>query len=141
MSIFATRLLFADDGGLETAPAPRIYRGSHVNPAADDPRGGWLELAEIPDHCHPDVRFRDDPKSAGGRPVPVEYLRLGLGRPAGGAPEDDTPRDGRSDDAGSDDAGSDQGGPDGAGAQTTVILDRTQVELLHAALTEWLAAR
>ncbi|MFI8461808.1 hypothetical protein [Kitasatospora sp. NPDC085464] len=52
MSIFATRLLFADDGddgGLETAPAPRIYRGSHVNPAADDPRGGWLELAEIPE--------------------------------------------------------------------------------------------
>ncbi|MER7578383.1 hypothetical protein [Kitasatospora sp. NPDC097691] len=136
MSIFATRLLFADDGGLETAPAPRIYRGSHVNPAADDPRGGWLELAVIPDHCHPDVRFRDDPEPTGGRPVPVEYLRLGLGRPS-----EDTSGDGGSGGSGSGGSGSDQGGSSGAGAQATVILDRPQVELLHAALTEWLATR
>ncbi|MFG2909005.1 hypothetical protein ACGF13_28540 [Kitasatospora sp. NPDC048286] len=115
MSIFATWLYLGDDSH-SNGPAPRIYQGSHVSPADDDPRGGWLELSVIPNHCHPDVRFSGLPEPEGGWPVPVEHLRLGLGRP----PED---------------------GSQGPGSAATVILDRAQAELLHAALTEWLQTR
>ncbi|MFE7527530.1 hypothetical protein ACFU7Y_17690 [Kitasatospora sp. NPDC057542] len=112
MSIFATWLYLADaDDG--DGPAPRLYQGSHVNPAADHPRGGWLELSAIPNRCHPDVRFGDEPEPEDGWPAPVEYLRLGLGRPA-------------------------EEGSGEPGSLTTVVLDRTQAELLHATLTRWL---
>ncbi|MGW7580884.1 hypothetical protein ACWGKU_03135 [Kitasatospora sp. NPDC054768] len=124
MSIFASWLYFADDGH-GNAPAPRISQGSHVSPAEDDRRGGRLELGVIPNHCHPDVRFGDAPEPEGGWPLPVEYLRLGLGGPAPDDPED---ADGT--------GGAD--GADGTGSRATVILDRAQVELLHATLTEWL---
>ncbi|MFJ9444365.1 hypothetical protein ACIRRH_21165 [Kitasatospora sp. NPDC101235] len=119
MSIFATWLYFGGDDDSD-APAPRIYQGSHVSPADDDRRGGWLELGVIPNHCHPDARFGDAPEPEGGWPLPVEYLRLGLGRPAEDGPE-----------------GAD-GAANGAGSQATVILDRAQAELLHATLTQWL---
>lgn len=53
--------------------APIIYRGSHVNPAYDDPRGGYVFACAIPDHCHPDARFGE------GEPAPVDFLRLSVG--------------------------------------------------------------
>ncbi|MEV7185971.1 hypothetical protein [Kitasatospora sp. NPDC093102] len=127
MSIFATWLYFGDDDS--DAPAPRIYQGSHVSPADDDRRGGWLELGVIPNHCHPDVRFGDAPEPEGGWSLPVEYLRLGLGRPAEDRPEG---TDGTDSPDGTDSAAN------GAGSRATVILDRAQAELLHAALTQWL---
>lgn len=51
--------------------APIIYRGSHVNPTQEDPRGGYLLVCGIPDHCHPSAV--DD------HGQPVEYLRLSVG--------------------------------------------------------------
>lgn len=49
---------------------PLIYRGSHVNPSTEDPRGGVLLVCGIPDHCHPAARWDDEE----GRPV--EFLRF-----------------------------------------------------------------
>ncbi|MFB9365045.1 hypothetical protein [Kitasatospora albolonga] len=115
MSIYATWLLFAVDGD---APPPLAYRGSHLNPADHHPRDGRLELAAIPDHCHPLVR--DPALSAGASeqpaPLPVDFVRLSLTRPA--ATNEEHP----------------------ASETTTVILDRSQVELLHRTLGEWLEA-
>ncbi|MGW1468276.1 hypothetical protein ACWCPT_28470 [Streptomyces sp. NPDC002308] len=115
MSIFATWLLLAEDGG---SAAPVVYQGSHVNPSDDDPRAGRLEIAAIPNHCHPDVRFRDplgsvdDPADAHG--LPVEFLRLSVDQPTDVRPDGD------------------------AVGRATVILDRAQVEHLHSTLAEWL---
>ncbi|MFF4392107.1 hypothetical protein ACFY0G_35910 [Streptomyces sp. NPDC001552] len=113
MSIFATWLLLAEDGD---EAAPLVYQGSHVNPADDHPRAGRLEIAAVPNHCHPGVRNQEMPAAgalvaAEGRPV--EYLRVSLAQCAGTCP-DDRP------------------------GQATVILDRAQVERLHATLAEWL---
>ncbi|WKD30614.1 hypothetical protein [Streptomyces xanthophaeus] len=112
MSIFATWLLLAEDGD---GAAPLVYQGSHVNPAESHPRAGRLEIAAIPDHCHPGARNRDlaadAPVTAEGRPV--EYLRLSVAQSAG----------------------TDPGGRPG---RATVILDRAQVERLHGTLAEWL---
>lgn len=52
--------------------APIVYLGSHVNPDAAHPRGGSLQVAAIPNHCHPDARGTD---SAG---APVDFLRFSL---------------------------------------------------------------
>ncbi|GAA4831852.1 hypothetical protein [Kitasatospora terrestris] len=108
MSIFVTWLLLAEDGD---AAAPLVYRGSHANPADDDPRGGWVEVAAIPDHCHPAVRWQVAPPEG----LPVEYLRLSVGQVA-------DPSSGC--------------GPGWA----TVVLDRAQVEELHETLGAWLTA-
>ncbi|MFG2972592.1 hypothetical protein ACGFYY_06255 [Streptomyces sp. NPDC048331] len=107
MSIFATWLLLAEGGD---AAAPLVYQGSHVNPSDSHPRAGWLEIAAIPDHCHPGTR---DLPAAPAEGLPVEYLRVSLGRSA------DT-------------------GPGGRSEQATVVLDRGQVERLRDTLTEWL---
>ena len=32
-------------------PAPVIYQGSHVQPRGTDKRGGFLDLAYMPDYC------------------------------------------------------------------------------------------
>ncbi|MFI5533920.1 hypothetical protein ACIA8O_35825 [Kitasatospora sp. NPDC051853] len=111
MSIYATWLLFADDDG--DAPAPLVYQGSHVSPAEHHPRAGRLELAAVPNHCHPQVRGRHlDAEELDELPsLPVEFLRLSLSRPAPGDSHD-------------------------AGA--TVVLDRAQVEQLHRTLGAWL---
>lgn len=92
-------------------PAPIIYQGSHVSPAADHPRGGSIDIAAIPNHCHPDVRG-----TAGEDGPPVEYLRLSVD-------EDETTF---------------QGGQPG---QATVVLDRAQAEQIRDTLTAWLTAK
>lgn len=113
-------LLTRDEGGQTIAysrvarpctcnnPAPIIYQGSHVNPAGDHPRGGSVDIAAIPNHCHPDVRgtgSEDGP--------PVEFLRLSVEQ----------------------DAATYGGNHPGLAA---VVLDRTQAEKIHVVLGEWL---
>ncbi|MCX4808373.1 hypothetical protein ACFWWM_07665 [Streptomyces sp. NPDC058682] len=115
MSIFATWLLLAEDGD---GAAPLVYQGSHVNPADDHPRAGWLEIAAVPNHCHPGVRNQEPAAAAApvaAEALPVEYLRVSLAQSAGTC-------------------------PDGRPGRATAILDRAQVERLHATLAEWLAA-
>lgn len=115
MSIFATWLLFAEDGD---EAAPLVYQGSHVNPADDHPRAGRLEIAAVPNHCHPGVRNHDVAAASAlvaAEGLPVEYLRVSLVESPGTR-------------------------PDGRPGQATVILDRAQVERLHATLAEWLGA-
>ncbi|MFJ7276496.1 hypothetical protein [Kitasatospora sp. NPDC098663] len=106
MSIFATWLLLAEDGD---GPAPLVYQGSHVSPADGHPRAGWLEVAAVPNHCHPRARLE------GQEPLPVEFLRMSIGRPVEFCPGDE---------------------PD----QVTVVLDRSQVQQLHDTLAGWLGA-
>jgi len=114
MSIYATWPLLAAD---TAANAPLVYQGSHVNPDSGHERAGWLEIAAIPNHCHPEVRNRDMTAPA---PTPdrlaqlgVEYLRLSVGQGPGSA------------------------SPALSGA-ATVVLDRSQVEQLCATLEAWL---
>lgn len=87
---------------------PLAYLGSHVNPSDDGPRGGVVDVAAIPNHCHPSVRGLGT--DAG---PPVEFLRLSVRE------GDDT-----------------YGDPEPGYAQ--VVLDRRQVEELHKTLTHWL---
>lgn len=87
---------------------PLIYQGSHVNPADDGPRGGSVDVAAIPNHCHPSVRFSDEDEGP-----PVEFLRLSLREDV------DT-----------------YGEPMPGYAQ--VVLDRRQVETLRDTLNNWL---
>lgn len=93
-----------------TEKAPLIYRGSHVNPDARDPRGGYLFACAIPNHCHPSVRGQatdDGP--------PVNYLRLSMG-------EDHTTYHGMEK------------------GHATLVLDLRQVTELRDTLTQWLEA-
>jgi hypothetical protein len=89
-------------------PAPLVYQGSHVNPALEDPRGGSLSVAAIPNFCHPSVRGTG---SDGG--PPVEFLRVDAAEHAttyhGGVP-----------------------------GYATVVLERAQVEKFRDCLTQWL---
>jgi hypothetical protein len=89
---------------------PIIYQGSHVNPADDHPRGGSIDVAAIPNHCHPDVRGSDGDDM--GRPV--EFLRLSV-----------------------DENKTTYGGSQPGSA--TVVLDRAQVERLRDTLNDWLS--
>ncbi|MFJ6482345.1 MULTISPECIES: hypothetical protein [unclassified Streptomyces] len=87
MSIFATWLLLAEDGD---EGAPLVYQGSHVNPADDHPRAGRLEIAAVPNHCHPGVRNREVAAAgalATAEGLPVEYLRVSLAQSAGACPD------------------------------------------------------
>ncbi len=90
---------------------PLIYRGSHINPSEDDPRGGALLACGIPDHCHPDARGRGDDT---GYPVP--FLRLSMFE---------------------DPATYQSGGP----GEATLVLDLKQVTWLRDTLTEWIDSR
>ena len=87
---------------------PIIYQGSHVNPSDDDPRGGSIDIAAIPNHCHPAVRG-----TATNDGPPVWFLRLTVD-------EDETTYHGM------------QPG------RATVVLDRSQVEKIRDTLTRWL---
>lgn len=59
---------------------PLVYEGSHVLPSDEDsPRGGWVEMACIPDHVHRDGR--DDAVAREGR---KPWLRLSVGEDGGG---------------------------------------------------------
>lgn len=69
MSIYAT-ILEMDDG-CSCAP-PLIYRGSHVVPTPTDQRGGAVDVAQIPDSCHPSV-----PDGGDGGTL-VDFLRIHL---------------------------------------------------------------
>lgn len=93
-------------------PAPIIYQGSHINPADDHPRGGSVDIAAIPNHCHPDVRGSGEDDTR----FPVEFLRLSVG-------EDETTYHG--------------GNP----GYATVVFDRAQVEKIRDTLTAWLDAK
>ena len=60
---------------------PLVYEGSHVLPSDEDsPRGGWVEMACIPDHVHRDGR--DDAVAREGERKP--WLRLSVGEEGGG---------------------------------------------------------
>lgn len=52
MSIWCTRIVLSSDHCCqdcdEDGPAPITYRGSHILPSDDDPRGGILDTASIP---------------------------------------------------------------------------------------------
>lgn len=51
MSIYATTLFFEDGWEDDDFPrTPFVYQGSHILPSAEDPRGGYIELACVPDH-------------------------------------------------------------------------------------------
>ncbi|MEV6014705.1 hypothetical protein [Streptomyces sp. NPDC051997] len=76
MSIYASIEGLGDDGDDETVGPPWIYRGSHILPAADDPRGGTIALAKIPSHITRDGR---DDQPEDGRPWP--WLRLSVDVP------------------------------------------------------------
>jgi hypothetical protein len=89
-------------------PAPLIYQGSHVNPADDDPRGGSLSVAAIPNFCHPSVRGTDAEDGP-----PVEFLRVDM----------------------AEDEATYHGGNPG---YATVVLDRAQVVKFRDCLTQWL---
>lgn len=89
---------------------PIVYQGSHVNPRADDLRGGSLEVGVIPNHCHPDVRG-----AASDEGPPVEFLRVSM------TEHPDTYH------------GLEPG-------SATLVLERGQVERLRDTLTSWLEA-
>ena len=57
---------------LEEDP-PYVYQRSHILPSEDDPRGGDVQLAEVPSHITRDGR---DDQPEDGRPWP--YLRMSL---------------------------------------------------------------
>lgn len=56
--------------------SPIVYRGSHILPSAEDPRGGSVQLAAIPPHISRDGR--DDGPDDGVTPWP--FLRLSVGQ-------------------------------------------------------------
>ena len=89
-------------------PAPIVYQGSHVNPSEGDPRGGSVDFAAIPNHCHPSVRG-----SLTDEGPPVEFARLSV----------------------HEDKSTYHGGQPG---YATVVLERAQVEKLRDTLTQWL---
>lgn len=90
---------------------PLVYQGSHVNPDAEDARGGYLLACAIPNHCHPSVRA-----NMGDDGPPVEFLRLSMGE----------------------DAATYKGLEPG---HATLVLERAQVERLRDTLTDWLDTR
>lgn len=73
MSIYGSIEGLGGDGDPEHLGPPWIYRGSHLTPAEDDPRGGSIGLALIPSHITADAR---DDSPADGPPWP--WLRLSL---------------------------------------------------------------
>lgn len=77
MSIYAT---IAGIEHHEPCGEPWLYRGSHILPAEDDPRGGEIGLALIPSHITRDGRD-DQPEE--GRPHP--WLRVSPDDEADGA--------------------------------------------------------
>ncbi|HWB38270.1 MAG TPA: hypothetical protein VHA75_19800 [Rugosimonospora sp.] len=89
-------------------PPPLIYQGSHVNPSDDGPRGGSVDVAAIPNHCHPSVRG-----SLADEGPPVEFLRLSVA-------EDPTTYG------------------ETLPGYAEVVLDRAQVEEFRDTLTCWL---
>lgn len=91
---------------------PIVYEGSHILPADTDRRGGWIEVAMIPDHITRDGR--DD--SPEGDPKP--WLRIGLGS------DDSTEQY--------------QGKPYVRGGDATVVLTREMAVRLRDVLEDWL---
>ena len=89
--------------------APIIYQGSHVLPSDDDPRGGSVDIASIPEHIERD----DRPELPEGTPKP--WLRLGLYQHTASDGSDLHP------------------------GQATLILDRRGVQTMRDAFDAWLA--
>lgn len=138
MSIYATWLSFGEDEHpescgvwVEDAPGsccfemvgtcdcgmpktPIVYEGSHVLPADTDRRGGWLDVAAIPDHIARDGR--DDVPEG----TLKDWLRLSMGNP----PSHELYR----------------GKPYISGGDAALVLTRSQVEQLRDTLTTWLEA-
>lgn len=94
--------------------APLVYQGSHVLPGPDDRKGGWLDLAVIPDHITRD----NHPEGREGQRK--SYLRLLIG-----SPDSDTLYEGK---------------PYIPGGDAALILHRRHVERLRDAMTNWLEA-
>ncbi|MCX4911860.1 hypothetical protein [Streptomyces sp. NBC_00878] len=66
MSVWGTIMDLEDD-------PPCAYRGSHILPSEDDPKGGVVQLAEVPSHITRDGR---DDQPEDGTPWP--WLRLSV---------------------------------------------------------------
>ena len=60
----------------EPCGPPWLYRGSHILPTKDGPRGGEIGLALIPSHITPTL---DDDQPEDGPPHP--WLRLSMDAP------------------------------------------------------------
>lgn len=122
MSIYASSFELSDEGDEEgrNGPAPLVYRRSHLLPSLDDPRGGSLDLANIPGFITQDGRcahgwLNHDPLECENEdelPMVWPFLRMSL-TPVQAGVRVDYPED-------------------------TVVLDRSQVEALRDHLTEWL---
>lgn len=74
MSIYATWLYFHDDPDdpCNDLGAPYLYRGSHILPSLDDERGGYVEVAAIPNYIVREGR-------ADGGPGLHDWLRVSVG--------------------------------------------------------------
>ena len=108
MSVYGSFGVF--DGDEPNRPEPIIYRGSHVMPRRDDPRGGSLDLGLISGFVTLDGRALNDEDC-------WPYLRVSIDP----------------------DPATDYGdGPIGE-VHATVVLDADQVERLLGDLAGWLA--
>ena len=81
MSIYATIPGIGGDDGDDPTGPPWLYRGSHILPSEDDPRGGEIGLALIPSHI---TRCGRDDQPEDGQPWP--WLRVSVD----GTPDDPT---------------------------------------------------
>jgi len=63
--------VIGDDSEDRRLGSPWVYQGSHVLPSESDARGGWVEVAAIPDFITRDGR--DDGEG------PHDWLRLNVG--------------------------------------------------------------
>jgi hypothetical protein len=95
-----------------TPRAPIVYEGSHVLPSDEDRRGGYVDIAAIPDFITRDGR--DDAQGEGLK----DWLRLSVG-----ALPSSLVREGE---------------PYVAGGNAVVVLTRPLVEELRDTLTAWL---
>ena len=73
MSIYATIATLNPDDHPDGPGRPHEYQGSHILPNTDSPRGGDIQLAEIPSHITRDGR---DDQPEDGAPWP--WLRLSV---------------------------------------------------------------
>jgi hypothetical protein len=94
--------------------APFVYQGSHRLPAETDPKGGYLDLAVIPDHITRDGH----PEGQEGQRK--SFVRLSVMNP----PSDEIYR----------------GRPYIEGGHSVIVLHRRHIKRLHEFLGDWLVA-
>lgn len=95
-----------------TPRAPIVYEGSHVLPSEDDPRGGGIDVAGIPDFITRDGRD-DAPEGA-----LKDWLRISMDNPPSHSLR--------------------EGSPCVPAGRSVLLLDRRGVTELRDTLTAWL---